>query len=323
MELQEQLEELQARGLGVAAISYDNEAVLAEFAELRGITFPLLADADSSVITEFGILNTLAYDALEVVGPSQGDRDAADLDPDSEENLRTYVTVTRGVDFHVGTAHPGTFMLDSRGRVTSRYFEEFYRERNTIANILLKRGEGLTPITAVEGSTAHLSFTAYPSNPYVQPGSRITLALEVEPGENMHVYAPGAEERGYRVIALNLRPVPDVRFEPVEYPASEIYHFEPLDELVPVYMNKFTIFQDVVVSATDEAEQALSELYALTLAGTFDYQACDDAFCYNPVSIPVSFTLDLRLLDRSGPMESSPLRERLRGARANQNADSN
>ena len=319
MELQEQLEELQAQGLGVAAISYDTEAVLTEFSEKNGITFPLLSDYDSKVITEFGILNTVANEAFEVIGPRRGDRDPENLDPALEEDIEKYVTVSQGIDFHIGTPYPGTFIVDRRARVTSRFFEEFYRERNTIANIMLKRGTGLTPIAAVAGSTAHLRFTAYPSDPYVRPGSRISLAIQVEPNSNMHLYAPGAETRGYRTTSFNLRPVPHVRFEPVEYPESEIYHFEPLDELVPVYMSQFTLLQDIVVSATAEAEEALSRMDALTLAGSLDYQACSDTFCYNPVSIPISFTLDLRLLDRTGTMESSPLRERARRARANAN----
>ena len=57
------MEELRERGFGVAAISYDSEAVLADFSQRRGITFPLLSDDDSEGITEFGILNTVAYEA--------------------------------------------------------------------------------------------------------------------------------------------------------------------------------------------------------------------------------------------------------------------
>ena len=41
----------------------------------------------------------------------------------------------------------------------------------------------------------------------------------------------------------------------------------------------------------------LAQLDALTLSGTFDYQACDDELCFEPVSVPLSFTLDLDLLD--------------------------
>ena len=60
MELQDQLEELEAQGIGIAAISYDSEEVLSDFAERRGITFPLLADDDSAVITAYRIVNTAA-----------------------------------------------------------------------------------------------------------------------------------------------------------------------------------------------------------------------------------------------------------------------
>ena len=54
------MQELENSGISVAAISYDSEEVLADFANRRGITFPLLSDDDSSVIRAFGIYNTVA-----------------------------------------------------------------------------------------------------------------------------------------------------------------------------------------------------------------------------------------------------------------------
>jgi peroxiredoxin len=282
------LEELQAQGLGVVAISYDSEEVLADFSQRRGITFPLLSDDDSEVITEFGILNTVAAEGR---GPNADD-------PDVIADVARYVSVFGAAPMIVGTPYPGTFMLDRNGRVTSRFFEEFYRERNTTANVMLKLGVGLSPIAAIRGSTAHLKLTAYPSNPYVTPGARFSIVVDVEPNPDIHVYAPGAEVMGYRVVSLNLAPVPHVRFEPVEFPASEIYYFEPLDERVPVYQRPFTLLQEAVVEATLEAEEALAQLDALTLSGTLDYQACDDELCFEPVSVPLSFTLDLDLLDQ-------------------------
>lgn len=303
----------------MAAISYDTEEVLTEFSEKNGITFPLLSDNDSKVITDYGILNTVANEAFELIGARRKEGDTDGLDPVIAEDIEKYVTVTQGIDFHIGTAYPGTFILDRQGRVQSRYFEEFYRERTTIANIMLQRGTGLNPIAAVEGSTAHLKFTAYPSDPYVRLGSRISLAIEIDPEPNMHLYAPGAESGGYRTISFNLRPTPHVQIEPMVYPKSEVYHFEPLDELVPVYQNEFTLLQEILISASAEANEALSQLDALTLTGSLDYQACSDTFCYNPVSLPISFTLDLRELDRSGPMESSPLRARRASSAGNPN----
>ena len=288
MELQSRLEELRAQGLGVVAISYDSEEVLADFSQRQGITFPLLSDDDSSVITAFGILNTVA---AEGVGPNRDD-------PDVVADVAKYVSLFGANPMIVGTPHPGTFMLDATGRVTSRFFEEFYRERNTTANVMLKLGAGLSPIAAIEGTTAHLTLTAYPSDPSVTVGTRFSIAIEIVPNPNIHVYAPGAEQMGYRVIGLTMAPVPHVRFEPVEFPASEIYHFEPLDERVPVYQQPFMLLQEVVVSGAAEVEEALAELDALTLTGTLDYQACNDELCFDPVSVPLSFTLDLDALDR-------------------------
>ena len=87
-----------------------------------------------------------------------------------------------------------------------------------------------------------------------------------------------------------------VRYEPVEFPESEIYHFEPLDEFVPAYQGPFTLLQEAVIDASAEIEAELKNTDAITLSGTLDYQACDDAICYLPASIPVSFTLEFQQL---------------------------
>lgn len=283
MELQDRLEELSRSGIGVAAISYDSQEILANFAEERGITFPLLSDADSAVIKAYGILNTVA---VEAAGPRKDD-------PGLLADVQKFVAVSGMFPEVVGTPFPGTFMLDTDGRVESRFFEEFYRERNTTANVMLKLGIDLSPVAAIEGSSDQLDFTAYPSNDTVTAGARFSIVVKVEPKPGMHVYAPGAEKMRYRVISLNLDPNPSVRYKPVAYPESEIYYFEPLDEHVPVYQHPFTLLQEVVVKASNEAEAELAELDALTLTGTFNYQACDDEICYNPESVPLSFTLDL------------------------------
>ena len=49
---------------------------------------------------------------------------------------------------------------------------------------------------------------------------------------------------------FNMAPSKYVRFEPVDFPDSEIYHFEPLDEDIPVYQEAFTLLQEAVVDAS-------------------------------------------------------------------------
>ena len=182
-------------------------------------------------------------------------------------------------------------MVDRQGRVTSRFFEDYYWERNTVSNIMLRSGASATPVQATQASTQHLSVTAYPSDPTVAPGARFSLVLDVTPKPGMHVYAPGATQ--YRVISLNVTPQPGIRVSSMRYPASEIYHFVPLNERVPVYRKPFTLLMDVVPEATAEARKALAGRNELVVAGTLEYQACDDKICYNPMSLPLSWKVGL------------------------------
>jgi hypothetical protein len=208
-------------------------------------------------------------------------------DPAVLADLQRYVTATQAAERFRGIAFPGTFMLDRQGRVTSRFFEDYYWERNTVSNILVRLDAGGPPVQATQASTEHLELRAYPSDPSVALGSRFSLVVDVTPKRNMHVYAPGATS--YRVITLNVTPPPYVRTMPPRYPASEIYHFVPLNERVPVYQKPFTLRMEVVPEATAEARKALTGQQELVITGTLDYQACDDKLCYAPVSLPLTW----------------------------------
>ncbi len=209
-------------------------------------------------------------------------------DPALGPRLRQVATVNEPSERHRGIAFPGTFMVDRQGLVTARFFEDFYRERSTAASILLRLGQGIeVPGTTL--STNHLELTTYPSDSTVALGSRFALVLDLTPRPGMHVYAPGAS--GYRVISLTIEQQPFVRTLPVQFPESEIYYFEPLDERVPVYQETFRLVQEVVPDVTPEAIVAFEGKDSLTLTGRLDYQACDDEICYNPVSMPISWTV--------------------------------
>jgi hypothetical protein len=139
--------------------------------------------------------------------------------------------------------------------------------------------------------TDHLKLTTYPSDAVVAPGDRTSLVVEIEPGDGMHVYAPGAES--YRVVTLTVATQPFVRVLPLQYPPSEIYVFAPLDERIPVYQKPFTLRQELVIATHPQARAALRAKSSLTVTGTLEYQACDDRICFNPVSVPLSWTLPL------------------------------
>ncbi len=284
MELQSRARELREKGLGLAAISYDSPAILTAFSKARGITFPLLSDAGSATIKKYGILNPVPEWA---VGP---DKD----NPAVQSEIQKYVSVVRPSAQMIGIAFPGTFILDRQGRVTSRYFEDFYIERNTVSGIMMKLGNKADAVAGTRISTGQLEITTYPSDSAIAPGNRLSIALDLIPHQGIHVYAPGA--KSYRVIALNLTPQPFVRALPVKYPASRIYFFKPLNERVPVYDKPFRLVQEVILEGTPQAQAALRGKEAVTIAGTLEFQACDDQICFTPASVPLSWTFTLRPL---------------------------
>jgi len=284
VELQGRADELKAEGLGLAAISYDAPGLLADFSTRRGVTFPLLSDTGSATIAAYGILNTVADEVLETGGD----------DRSVQEDVKKFVATNGSLSvarLTQGTPFPGTFIVDREGRVTARFFEEYYRERSTASSILLRLGEGAPPVAATRIDGAHIDVTAYPSDSTVSPGTRFALAVKIDPHPTIHVYAPGAI--GYRVVSLLITPQPFVRTLPIQYPASEIYFFEPLNERVPVYQKPFTLLQEVVVEVTSEAERALRTQQTLRITGALEYQACDDKVCFNPATIPLSWTIAL------------------------------
>jgi peroxiredoxin len=287
--LQGRLTELQAKGLGLAAISYDPVETLAAFSRQRGITFPLLSDSGSETIKRYGILNTIVGEAL---GPNKDD-------PAVKEATQKYVSAVGVNPIMKGIAFPGTFIIDRQGRVTSRFFENFYVERNTVSSLLVRAGVHGASVAATKVSGAHLDLTTYPSDPAIAPGNRFSLVLDIKPGPGIHVYAPGA--KGYLAIALNFAPQPGIRALPIQFPASQTYFFKPLNEHVPVYQKPFTLVQEVILEGTQQAQAAVRGKENVTLTGTLDYQACDDKQCFNPASVPLSWTLTLKSLIRERP----------------------
>lgn len=283
MELQSRVKELRDRGLGLAVISYDSREVHQAFSRQHGVTFPLLSDKGSETIKRYGILNTVVEEAL---GPNGND-------PAVKADASKYISVTGQVPPMMrGIAFPGTFILDRQGRVASRFFEDFYIERNTVVGVLKRLDDRSQPVAGTKLSTEHLEVETYPSDAAVAPGNRFSVVLEIRPKRGMHVYAPGAS--GYRVISLSIADQPFVRSQPLKYPASEIYHFKPLNERVPVFQKPFTLVQEIILEGQPAAQAAFKGKDSLTLNGTLEYQACDDKLCFNPVSIPLSWTVSLR-----------------------------
>jgi AhpC/TSA family/Disulphide bond corrector protein DsbC len=263
VELQSNLQRIQAEGLGVAAISYDSVAVLKSFAERRGITFPLLSDPESKIIRDFGIFN--------------------DQSPPGT--------------MQYGIPYPGTYLVDRAGRVTAKYFEDDFTQRYTSGDILVSRfGESAGAArTIAEGR--HLTVSASASNARVRSGQRISLVLEVALPARMHVYAPGVSS-DYIPIDWSMKDTPAIVVRPVAYPGATMLRLKPIKATAPVYQGAFRLVRDVTVARDAALRPLLDAEGNLTIEGALKYQACDDRTCYPPETVPVRWTLQVDAHDR-------------------------
>jgi len=240
----------------LAALSYDSPETLRAFAERHDITFTLMSDPGSKTIDAWGLRNQQA----------------------------------EGRD--VGIPHPGIFIIDPEGRIVERAFEANYRERNTASSILARLGVEIPAEALSSAEGRQVSVKAGTSDAVAAPGVRLSLIADVTPGEKMHVYAP--DQDGYIPVTLTLEDSDDFKLAaPVEFPSPGSYYFEPLDETVAVYTEPFRIRQEITLSLSREFRARATARETLTVKGTLAYQACDDAVCYRPDSIPLTWTVSL------------------------------
>ena len=260
MQLQNARARFQKQGIGLAAISYDSEAILQDFAKRKHIEYSLLADPDSHVIKRFHVLNAKA-DGM-----------------------------TRGMAF------PGYVFVDRNGVIREKFFESEYAYRFTANNVVANLFPELTEEAGKKIEAAHLGLALTQSDQTVIAGSRVSLFVEVTLPPDTHVYAPGAQ--GYKPVALVLQPSPDVQLEPPRYPSPKILYLDAIKEKVPVFERRFRIAEDVKIAATEALFKSLgSSGKTISVAGEFHYQACDQKMCYLPTSVPVSWQLHVVPLD--------------------------
>ena len=262
MQLQNAKAKFERQGIQLAAISYDTQAILTDFAKRHKIEFPLLADPESRVIRSFKVLNE------EAKGMNRG------------------------------MAHPGFFYIDQSGVIRERYFEAKYTNRFTANNVIGKLFPELTEEVSQTAEAPHLRLSLLQSDRTVVPGSRLTLMVDVELPPGVHVYSPGV--KGYKPMQLVLHPSGGIEPAPPLYPSSKILHLQAIKEQVPVFEGKFRITQDVTIPVSKVGAGTRAVFGAaktLSISGELQYQACDATICYPPTSVPVKWDLKVEPLD--------------------------
>jgi hypothetical protein len=269
VELEQHLDAIRKQGLGVAAISYDSVGSLKSFADRQHIAYPLLSDTDSKIIRAYDILNE---------EPKPG-------------------TPTYGIPY------PGSYIVDTHGKVVSKYFEDDFKERVSTADILARQFGASVDVARGAVEAKHLQITTAASNDIARPGLRIALSLDIEMKPKMHVYAPGVQ--GYIPIDWRLdEGGPAAKRHSFEYPRSEMLRLEAIGETVPVYRGHIRIRREITFGQEAVLKSLVSPVGEVIVKGSFRYQACDDRTCYIPEDVPLVWRFKYEGLDRQrAPLE--------------------
>ena len=257
MELERNLATITAQGYGLCSITYDSVEILRDFAQRRGITFPLLSDPDSMIIRRFGLFNEQAK-------------------PESRE---------------YGMAHPGIFQVDADGMIQERFFEEKYWNRLTTPSVFWRLG--LDPATSRRSiDREHLRVRTAASDAAVSPGNRFALFVDVDPAPGVHVYGPEVGG-GYQGLTLTVEPPPHVLLHDPVYPPAMPLRLPWTPDVLAAYTWPIRLVVEVSLGTRLELAPILEAGQGLRIPGTLRLQACDNRMCWPPEAIALEWQIGL------------------------------
>jgi hypothetical protein len=258
VELGWQLEAFRARGLEIAAVSFDSVEALRHFAKSRDIPFPLLADPRSEVIARFGLKqdNGAAYATTFVV--------------DARGEVRARHTEESIVFRRTG----GSLLVRTGARPdgATETRTDHFALWTSVSNAVVGPGQRFTLVLDFDVEDGHHLYA-----PGVQGGYRpLRLDFTTPP-------------RVQRIDAPQLPPPKPYLFRPLN---ETVPIFEGrFRALVDVTM------KDSTVGWGQEFLNDPARYEPVELVGTLAYQVCSHTVCYPPASLPLRFEVKLRPKD--------------------------
>jgi hypothetical protein len=220
---------------------------LKDFQDAYGITYTLLSDPDSKVIRDYGILNTLI---------------AEDDHP------------------WFGIPFPGTYVTDSQGTITHKFFEN---------NLVLRVGpEEL--LRAVDGDalseyignpvsdTADAEPKVFLEGEHLAVGVLQHLVCQINVPQGRHLYADPAPQ-GMIPFTLTLDAQSKLVIRELIRPASEAHTMAGTGEVIQVNHGRVELRLPITANA---AITSTTEPTMLDLSGEVSWQTCDEDVCDVP-----------------------------------------
>jgi len=203
---------IEREGFRIAAVSYDSQRVLKDFAQQYQIGFPLLSDRDSAVIRSFGILNT-------------------NIDP----SLRAH-----------GVPHPVQYLVAPDGAILRKYFVPNYQHRVAASEIALREfgiaSDAAPSVTLQSGAlTVEVGLSADEAFAGQEIGVFAKFALD--PG--WHVYGSPLPDN-FTATSIEFDD-PKIARQSFDLPHATPLRFADLGETLPVHSGTFRIIGSLLL----------------------------------------------------------------------------
>ncbi|MCP5066156.1 MAG: redoxin domain-containing protein, partial [bacterium] len=248
------MQDFDAAGVAVYALSYDEVDALEDFGEAHGITYPLLSDPDSEVIRSFGILNTLI---------------AADDHP------------------LYGIPYPGTYVVNADGVITHKFFDNNLAVRTGPEQLLRAiQGEPLLEASADVAAPEAVQVNVALDGASLAATVQRDLVARFSVPAGRHVYAEPAPQ-GTVAVDVVLDGNSGLVQRPVVRPASEPHTLAGSGESFGVHHDQFELRLPLTVN------NAGAGAPEITVSGEIRWQSCDDEVCDLPAKQRFELTLPI------------------------------
>ena len=129
-----------------------------------------------------------------------------------------------------------------------------------------------------------------------RPGTTIRVGLDVPIPKGLHVQSNKPRDPALIPARLTFESVPGVTVTEVVFPKTVDIDLLGFDEPAAVFEG------GTVIGVTVQLDKSVPN-GPLTIPGRFRYQACDDSSCFPPITVPVSWTIEVSPTGGRGPAD--------------------
>jgi len=189
-----------------------------------------------------------------------------------------------------GMPFPGQYLIGPDGTVKDKLFLPDFEERPTASEVLLKDfGVGRGSV-AIKAQDVNVKVIVSDTQSYGGHRLGVMVAFEVAPG--WHIYGSPLPPE-YRITRVKFS-TDLVQSQTLKFPASTPLTLEALGQTLPVYQGSFKAVGHILLKQPLPTGN-------YKLAGTIEFQECNDTECKIPQSVPFALPLKIDPLVPAAP----------------------